>query len=77
MAQIDVIKLVIPENADLEIPQWHKEIVRQRVATATEKGFTEMSQVFSKIDFGIMPHQKYIVIFLNDAIVQFQQSIHY
>ena len=46
LAQIDVIKLVIPENAALEIPQWYKEIVRQRVATATEKDFTEMSQVF-------------------------------
>jgi hypothetical protein len=31
-------------DADLSIPQWHKDIVRQRKATATEQDFTETSE---------------------------------
>ncbi len=48
LAQIDVIKLISPVSTveDLDIPQWHKNIVRQRVATATEQDFTEINDVF-------------------------------
>lgn len=51
LAQIDVIKLISPvsTDVDLDIPQWHKNIVRQRVATATEQDFTEMNDVFNKL----------------------------
>lgn len=48
LAQIDVIKLISPVSTveDLDIPKWHKNIVRQRVATATEQDFTEINDVF-------------------------------
>lgn len=48
LAQIDVIKLITPVNTDVDltIPQWHKDVVRQRVATSSEQDFTEMNDVF-------------------------------
>ncbi|TAE38959.1 MAG: hypothetical protein EAY66_03015 [Sphingobacteriales bacterium] len=51
LAQIDVIKLLSPVNtdADLIIPEWHKDIVRKRVAKSTDENFTEMNDAFSKL----------------------------
>lgn len=51
LAQKDVIKLVGPKktDADFVIPQWHKDIVRDRVASATEQDFTEINDAFNKL----------------------------
>jgi hypothetical protein len=51
LAQIDVIKLLAPitSETDFTIPEWHKDIVRKRVATATEHNFTEINEAFNKL----------------------------
>lgn len=51
LAEIDIIKLVSPKSseADFTIPEWHKDIVRERVATATEHNFTEINEAFNKL----------------------------
>lgn len=51
LAQKDVIKLVGPKkiDADFVIPQWHKDIVRDRVASANEQDFTEINDAFNKL----------------------------
>ena len=46
-------------------------------STCNRKIFYRNEPSFWKVDSGIMPHQKLKVIFLNDAVVQLQQRIHY
>jgi hypothetical protein len=47
LEQVNAIKLIVP--TDLSIPEWHKEIVRERVDSSKDSDFTELDEAFQKL----------------------------
>jgi len=51
LEQVNAIKLITKEDQKdtMVITEWHKEIVRKRVATAKDNDFTSLDEAFKKL----------------------------
>ena len=51
LEQVNAIKLITKEDQKdtMVITEWHKEIVRKRVATAKDNDFTSLDKAFKKL----------------------------
>ncbi|MFN0049448.1 MAG: hypothetical protein ACKVOU_10020 [Cytophagales bacterium] len=51
LEQVNAIKLITKEAqvANMVIPEWHKEIVRKRVATSKDSDFIPLDEAFKKL----------------------------
>jgi len=51
LEQVKAIKLITKEDQmdNMVIPEWHKEIVRKRVANSNDSDFTSLDDAFKKL----------------------------
>ena len=53
LEQVNAIKLIEQNKDDaLVVPEWHKEIVRKRVANSKDSDFTELDEACKKLRLG-------------------------
>lgn len=52
LEQVNAIKLIRQDDetfSELFVPEWHKEIVRKRVANSKDSDFTEIDEAFKNL----------------------------